>query len=188
MQFLRKKKRKKQKTLKKAWKKQSDLFNCMHLIMSTVGKKKPDLLDPQLFPAGDEPDPLGKVQLKKKNHLWFIMKKQMQSISWWAVWKEWERRAELQFQGQLEQQDLPFPWPQDQSYIYTALLCANRGFPLGSVVKNLPASAGDAGLISGSVRSSGGGNGNPLQYSPQENSLDRGAWRATRVTKESDMT
>ena len=34
--------------------------------MSTVGKKNPDLLDPQLFPAGDEPDPLGKVQLKKK--------------------------------------------------------------------------------------------------------------------------
>ena len=36
------------------------------------------------------------------------------------------------------------------------------GFPSGSVVKNLPANAGDAGLITGSRRSPGGGNGNPL--------------------------
>ena len=40
MQFLRKKKRKKQKTLKKPWRKQSDLFHCRHLTMSSVGKKK----------------------------------------------------------------------------------------------------------------------------------------------------
>ena len=39
------------------------------------------------------------------------------------------------------------------------------GFPGGSVVKNLPANAGDTGLISGLERSPGGGNGNPLQYS-----------------------
>ena len=41
------------------------------------------------------------------------------------------------------------------------------GFPGGRVVKNPPAIAGDArdtGLIPGSGRSSGGGNGNPLQY------------------------
>ena len=44
--------------------------------------------------------------------VWLLRKKQLQSISWWAVWKEWERRAELQFQGQLEQQDPPLPWPQ----------------------------------------------------------------------------
>ena len=37
-------------------------------------------------------------------------------------------------------------------------------FPGGSVVKNSPASAGDVGLISGSGRSPGVGNGNPLQY------------------------
>ena len=37
-----------------------------------------------------------------------------------------------------------------------------RGFPDGSVVKNQPADAGDIGLIPGSGRSSGGGNGNPL--------------------------
>ena len=36
----------------------------------------------------------------------------------------------------------------------------------------------DMGLISGSGRSSGVGNGNPPQYSCWENSMDRGAWRA----------
>ena len=50
------------------------------------------------------------------------------------------------------------------------------------VVKNPPASTGDGrdvGLIPGSGRSPGVGNGNPLQYSCLENSMDRGAWRAT---------
>ena len=47
------------------------------------------------------------------------------------------------------------------------------------MVKNPPANAGDAGSIPGLERSSGGGNGNPLQYSCLENSMDRGAWRAT---------
>ena len=54
-------------------------------------------------------------------------------------------------------------------------------FPGGSVVKNLPASAGDAGglgLIPGSGRSPGVGNGNPLPYSCLENPMDRGAWWA----------
>ena len=46
------------------------------------------------------------------------------------------------------------------------------------VVKNLPAKAGDvrdAGSISGSGRSPGGGQGNPLQYSCLENSMERGS-------------
>ena len=50
------------------------------------------------------------------------------------------------------------------------------------MVKNLPANAGDArdvGLISGLGRSPGGRNGNTLQYSCLENSMDRGAWWAT---------
>ena len=50
------------------------------------------------------------------------------------------------------------------------------------MVKLLPANAGDArdlGSIPGSGRSPGGGNGNPLQYSCLENSMDRGAWQAT---------
>ena len=49
-------------------------------------------------------------------------------------------------------------------------------------VKNQPANARDetdAGLILGSGRSPGGGNGNPLQDSCLENPMDRGAWRAT---------
>ena len=54
-----------------------------------------------------------------------------------------------------------------------------RGFPVGTVVKNLPDSAGEArneGLIPGSGRSPGVGNGNPLQCSFLENLMDRGAW------------
>ena len=53
------------------------------------------------------------------------------------------------------------------------------GFPGGSVVKNLPANAGDAGSIPRSGRSPGEGNGNPLQYSCLENPVDRGVWQAT---------
>ena len=52
-------------------------------------------------------------------------------------------------------------------------------FPSGSVVKNLPASAGDMGFIPRSERFPGVGNGNPLQYSCLENSMDRGVWWAT---------
>ena len=57
-----------------------------------------------------------------------------------------------------------------------------RGFLSGAVVKNPPANsrnARDMGLIPGLGRSSGIGNGNPLQYSCLENSLDREAWWAT---------
>ena len=52
-------------------------------------------------------------------------------------------------------------------------------FPNGSVVKNLPVNAGDAGSISGSGRSPGAGNGNSLQYSCLGNPMDRIAWWAT---------
>ena len=52
------------------------------------------------------------------------------------------------------------------------------GFPGGSVIKNLPANAGDMGLIPGSGRLPGEGNDNPLQYSCLENSMYRGAWQA----------
>ena len=57
-----------------------------------------------------------------------------------------------------------------KSYYY------NKGLPTVSVVKNLPAKAGDVGLILGSGRSPGEGNGNPLQYSCLENPMDGGAW------------
>ena len=57
---------------------------------------------------------------------------------------------------------------------------AVTGFPGSTVVKILPANAGDTGDV-GSIpavgRTPGGGNGSPLQYSCLENSMDRGAWR-----------
>ena len=59
------------------------------------------------------------------------------------------------------------------------------GFPKGSAVKNLPTvQETQVWSLPGSGKSSGGGNGNPLQYY-LKNPMDRGAWRATvqRVTK-----
>ena len=63
-----------------------------------------------------------------------------------------------------------------------------KGFLGGSVLKNLPANAGDtgdAGSIPGSGRSPGGGHGNPLQNSCWRNPMDRGTWWAMvhEVTK-----
>ena len=53
------------------------------------------------------------------------------------------------------------------------------GFPGGSDDKAPACNAGDPGLIPGLGRSPGEGNGNPLQYSCLENSMDGGAWLAT---------
>ena len=63
------------------------------------------------------------------------------------------------------------------------------GFPHGSVIKNPPANAGDAGSIPGSGRCPGGGNGNLLQYSRLGDPVDRGDWEATvhGVAKGSEM-
>ena len=64
-------------------------------------------------------------------------------------------------------------------------------FPGGSDGKESARNAGDLGSIPGSKRSPEEGNGYPLQYSWLENSMDRGAWRATYSPwgcKESDMT
>ena len=66
--------------------------------------------------------------------------------------------------------------------LYLEICSLLTEFPGGAVVKNLPANAGDArvlGLIPWSGRSPGVGNGNPLQYSCLENSVDPGAWQAT---------
>ena len=59
-----------------------------------------------------------------------------------------------------------------------SVICNNTAL----VLKNLPASAGDAkdvGSIPGSGRSPGGGQGSPLHYSCLENPMNRGAWWAT---------
>ena len=53
------------------------------------------------------------------------------------------------------------------------------GFLGGSDGKESACNAGDPGLIPGWGRSPGEAHGNPLQYSCLENSMDRGAWRAT---------
>ena len=50
-------------------------------------------------------------------------------------------------------------------------------FPHSSVGKEFACNAGDSGLIPGLGRSSGEGNGNPLQYSSVENPMDREAWQ-----------
>ena len=55
----------------------------------------------------------------------------------------------------------------------------NNNFPGGSEVKASARSVEDLGSIPGSGRSPGEGNGNPLQYSCLENSMDGGAWWAT---------
>ena len=49
----------------------------------------------------------------------------------------------------------------------------------GGSLKNPPANAGDPDSIFGLGRFSGGGHGNPLQYSCLENPMDREAWEAT---------
>ena len=83
-------------------------------------------------------------------------------------------------------------WPRDHtriSYI-TGRFFATEGFPGGS--DRNPAmyvQCGRPGLTPGSGRSPGEGNGNPLQYSCLENSMDRGAWQVTiHGVTESDMT
>ena len=61
-------------------------------------------------------------------------------------------------------------------------LYISSGFPGGTVIKTLPANAGDARdtcSIPGSGRSPAIGNGSPLQHSCLKNSIDRGAWWAT---------
>ena len=74
-------------------------------------------------------------------------------------------------------------------FLFLSTYHSLMGFPGGSVVKNPPANAGDAGLISGLGRSSGEGNGNPLQYSCLENLMDKALWAIVYgITKESDTT
>ena len=62
-----------------------------------------------------------------------------------------------------------------KSVLFDCLHPFHLGFSGSSVVKNLPANAGDAHFNPGSRRAPGEGNGNPLQYSCLENPIDRGA-------------
>ena len=56
---------------------------------------------------------------------------------------------------------------------------ADLDFPSGSDGKEYTCNVGDPGLILGSGRSPGQGNGNPHHYSSLENLRDRGTWWAT---------
>ena len=62
------------------------------------------------------------------------------------------------------------------SFIYPSTWAT--GFPSDSVVKNLPANAGDAGSIPWVRKTPWEGNGNPFQYSCLGNPMDREAWKA----------
>ena len=62
--------------------------------------------------------------------------------------------------------------------LYLLVIYINKGLPWWFSGKDLPANAGDTGLIPGSGRFPGGGKGNPLQYSCLGNSMDRGACQA----------
>ena len=64
------------------------------------------------------------------------------------------------------------------NFLFNCLLCCET-ISGGSDSKESAYSAGDLGLVPGWGRSPGEGNGNPLQYSCLENSMDRGTWRAT---------
>ena len=65
-----------------------------------------------------------------------------------------------------------------------------KGFPGNSDSKESACKAGDPGSIPEWGRSTGEGNGCPLQYSCLDNSMDRGGWWAIvhGITTESDMT
>ena len=73
-----------------------------------------------------------------------------------------------------------------QSVNATFIIYKIGGFPGGSEVKASACNAGDLGSISGSGRSPGEGNGNPLQYSHLENSMEPDGLQSTGC-KESDM-
>ena len=77
--------------------------------------------------------------------------------------------------------DLFQGYKDDSTFTDQSMLCTTLGFPGGSVIKNLPASAGDpgdVGLNPGLGRSLRRRNGNLLQYSHLENFMDRVAWWA----------
>ena len=54
-----------------------------------------------------------------------------------------------------------------------------KDFPIAQMANKSACNAGDLGSIPGSGKTSGEGNGNPLQYSCLETLMDRGDWQAT---------
>ena len=66
--------------------------------------------------------------------------------------------------------------PGKSTFFHLTLITAFGGFSYSSISKESASNAGDLGLIPGSGRPPGEGNGNPLQFSCLENPTDRGAW------------
>ena len=66
-----------------------------------------------------------------------------------------------------------------QQYLQNPSSASTKGFPAGLDGKQPACNAGDLGAIPGSGRFPREGNGSPLQYSCQENFMDKGTWRAT---------
>ena len=69
----------------------------------------------------------------------------------------------------------------DTKVLYRILATGSLSFLNGSAGKESACNAGDtgnAGSVPGSGRSSGGGNGNPFQFSCLKNPMDRGAWKS----------
>ena len=65
--------------------------------------------------------------------------------------------------------------------------CHFGGFPGGLDGKQSDCNAEDSGSIPGSGRCPGEGNGNPLQYSCLENSMDRGAWQLQPIDRVTEL-
>ena len=95
----------------------------------------------------------------------------------------------LNYQNSVTSLQLMWKSPGKCQHMDSQWALAVSGFPGDSGVKNPPANAGDSGLIPGSGRSPGDGNGNPLQYPCVEHPMDRRAWLATDhgVEKETDV-
>ena len=71
-------------------------------------------------------------------------------------------------------------WPNKKMYLLTTYYAPlSKDLPCSSNGKESACNAGDLGSIPRLERSTGEGNGNPLQYSCLENPMDRGAWQAT---------
>ena len=105
---------------------------------------------------------------------------------WWVL--PVSKFRVMQLELHYNRADILFHGGQKQTQMCLLTLFNWRGFQGGSVVKNLPVSARDAGVtgsIPGSGRSPGGGNGNPLQYSCLNNPTAGQTWQPTvqRVTK-----
>ena len=122
-----------------------------------------------------------------ETQVWYLgqedpLEKEMAPHSSTLAWKiPWtEEPGRLQSTGS---QRVGHDWATSLSFVLS--LYYKEGFPGGSLVKNPPANAEDAGSIPRLGRSPGEGNGNLLQYSCLGNPMDRGAWRATThgVTK-----